>query len=82
MAKDTIQSIVDDAMTEATLVLEDVFKMLEVPPPTQDQMRQAFRLAMASPENMQAFQDAFGPQEYDRQMMLAIRRANNAAPRF
>lgn len=73
---DDLLSILEEALQEATAVLEEVAKLMNVAPPTQDQLRDAFRLAMQSPENMQAFEDAFGRDVYDRQMQLALRRNN------
>ena len=73
---DGLLSILEDALKEAAAVLAEVAPLLSVAPPTQDQLRDAFRLAMQSPENMQAFEDAFGRDVYDRQMQLALRRNN------
>ena len=69
-----LKGIIEDAIEEAGSVLVEVFESLEAPPPSQDQMREAFRLAMQSPENMMAFQQAFGEEAYNRQMQLALRR--------
>ena len=63
-------------MEEAGSVLMDVFKKIDVPPPSQDEMRKAFRMALMTPEHMQAFTDAFGMDEYAKQMHLAIRRGD------
>lgn len=69
-----LTDIIERAMEEAGSVLTEVFDALKTPPPSQDELREAFRQAMMSMEGMQQFEAQYGREQVDRQMQLVLRR--------
>lgn len=69
-----LKAIIEDAMEEAGSVLTEVFESLQAPPPSQDQLREAFRQAALTAEGMEAFRMEHGDEVFDRQVELALRR--------
>jgi hypothetical protein len=71
----SIKGILEEAEAEVLAVLNDAFKELGMPPIPQEKLRAAFGEALQTPEGVAAFQRQHGNDEFSRQMMLALKRA-------